>query len=78
MLCVCVCGFVHDEEVVATSSVEFHLNEFICLTNVTRAWKFSARRLVPVRALHWVALLMPRVSHKPTQATLIKPCHVRH
>lgn len=56
---VCVCVFVYDDRgrllhfCCYTSSVEFQLNEFICLTNVTKAWKFSARWLVPVKVLHW-------------------------
>lgn len=52
------CGFVHDRALccisVATCSVEFQLNEFICLTNVTESGEFPARWLVSVKVLRWL------------------------
>lgn len=52
MPCVCVwwkgCGIP-----AATSRVEFQLNEFICLANLTKAWIFSPCWLVLVRVRHW-------------------------
>lgn len=67
-------GFVHDRALccisVATCSVEFQLNEFICLTNVTESGEFPARWLVSVKVLRWWK--SPKATHKPTQPTLIK------
>lgn len=62
MLCVCVgCGIP-----AATSRVEFQLNEFICLANLTKAWIFSPCWLVLVRVRHWQQSNAGKI--KPTPA----------